>query len=144
MRARSSIPALACVLWAAATACDTSPTGMLAPGAAAHLIVAPTAATLQVGAKLRLTLNAYDEEGQTARPSEVAWTTSDPRIASVSADGVVTAGGAGNAEITASWSGVRGSSSLTVTTGAGEPSCGGGGGGDKAADLSLKPVCVPK
>ena len=143
MRARSSIPALLCAMWAAGTACDTSPTGMLDPGGAALLVVAPSAATLRGGAKLQLHLSAHDETGQTARPSGVVWTTSNGRIAAVAQDGVVTGGDPGSAQITAWWSGVHGTSSLTVTIDPGPPNCGGGG-DNKAADLALEKVCVAR
>lgn len=142
MRARSTIPALLCAVWAAATACDTSPTGILDPGGAALLVIAPSAATIQGGSRLQLNLSAHDETGQTARPTGVTWTTSNERIARVASDGVVTGGDEGNAQITAWWNGVHGSSSLTVTTGAGRPNCGGGGGG--APELALEKVCVAK
>lgn len=142
MRARSSIPALLSVVFAA-TACDTSPGGPLGPqGGAALLVVAPSAATIRGGGKLQLNLAAHDENGQTARPSGVVWTTSNARIASVAQDGVVTGGDAGNAQVTAWWSGIHGTSSLTVTNSVEGPGgCQSGGGG---GELSLQKICVAK
>ena len=140
MRARPSIPPLACVLWVAVTACGTSPTDV--QRSASQLTVAPSVVTLQVGSTLQLTLTARDEEGQAARPSDVAWSTSNPQVASVSWDGVVTGGDLGEAQITASWNGVYGSSSLTVTNDGRGPSCSGSGSG--ATDLSLEKACVTK
>lgn len=140
MRARSSIPALLSVVFAA-TACDTSPGGPLGPqGGAALLVVAPSAATIKGGGRLQLNLTAHDENGQPTRPTDVTWTTSNPSVASVGADGVVTGRGAGGAQIKAWWNGVNGLSTVIVIDDGpakcppipGDP------------ELLLKKVCVPK
>ncbi|MGH7499360.1 MAG: Ig-like domain-containing protein [Gemmatimonadales bacterium] len=138
MPAHSSIPALLCTLFAAATACsDTSSRGLLDPGGAALLVVAPSAATIKDGTRLQLNLSAHDETGQSATPSNVTWTTSNEKIATV-AEGIVTGRGPGSAQITAWWNGVHGASLVTVVDpGAGSPS-GCGGAQEKSNALLLK------
>jgi hypothetical protein len=142
MRARSSIPALLSVVFAA-TACDSSPAGPLGPqGGAALLVVAPSAATINGGAKLQLNLSARDEDGQATRPTDVTWTTSNPKVALVGADGVVTGQATGASQITAWWNGVRGLSTVTVISDIpAAPPCPPIPGDP---ELLLKTICVPK
>jgi len=113
MRAYSSIVLLLSVALAA-TACDTSPVGIPDPGGAGLLVVAPSAATIRGGGKLQLSLSAHDENGHATRPSDVTWTTSNPSVATVGSDGVVTGRTTGASLITAWWNGVHSLSTVTV------------------------------
>jgi hypothetical protein len=115
---------------------------MLEPGGPLLLVVAPSAASIPGGGKLRLNVTAQDETGQSTRPAGVTWTSSNARVAAVSTDGTVTGQTSGLTEITAYWNGVRGKSTVQVVGDApGGPPCQGPGGGSK---LALKQVCVPK
>ena len=136
MRAYSSIPILLSIVLTG-TACDTSPRGILDPGGASLLVVAPSAATIKGGAKLQLNLSARDESGQPAAATGVTWTTSNEQVATI-ASGVVTGRVPGRAQITAWWNGVHGVSLVTVVdSGSGSPR-GCGGGPEKSKALLLK------
>ncbi len=139
MRVRFSIPAMLSTLLAAA-ACDSSPAGSFDQSPAALLAVAPSVVTLKSGAKFQLTLTAQNDQGQPAAASGVVWTTSNPRVATVAPDGVVTGFAKGGALITASWSGVHGASSITVIgeTAAPEPCST----GTTRPEISLKKICI--
>lgn len=140
MRARSSIPALMCIM--IATACDSSPSVTFDPGGAALLVVAPSGATLRDGGRLQLNLSAHDEHGQPAKPSNVVWTASNPSSASVDAEGVVTGHDVGASRITAWWNGTNGTSTISVIgDSSGRAECPAEGG---RAELSLKEVCRPR
>jgi uncharacterized protein YjdB len=86
--------------------------------------------TLKRGDNLGLRVSALDKKGQKVGGVPVAWKSSDPRIATVSADGVVHAVKKGNAKITASASGKAATVQVTVT--------------DTAAKSKAKPKAKPK
>jgi uncharacterized protein YjdB len=115
MRVRSSIPALLSVVLAA-SACETTSHGTLEANET-QLTVAPSASTIVTGTKIQLHLTARDENGVPATPAAVTWATSDPRVAIVAPDGVVTAYATGAAQITALWKDVKGRSTVTVING---------------------------
>ena len=71
-------------------------------------------------------------------PSDVAWTTSNAKVASVSADGTVTGTSGGASQISAWWNGVRGGTTVTVIGEKFEP-CSVDG---HRPGLSLKQICV--
>lgn len=82
--------------------------------AAATVAVAPTTATLTaIGQTQQLSVTAKDAMNNPMTGAPVTWTSSDTRVATVDASGVVTAAGNGTARITAT-SGTR-SNSATVT-----------------------------
>lgn len=143
MRDRSTIPALMCTLLTVAAACsDTSPKWSFEPGGAALLVVAPSAAILRGGARLQLNLSAHDEQGQPAEPAGVIWTSSNPNVAEVAADGVVTGHETGASRITAWWNGTRGNSMVSVVGDApGSQPCQTDGGHPQ---LSLKTICLSR
>ncbi|HET7456371.1 MAG TPA: Ig-like domain-containing protein [Gemmatimonadaceae bacterium] len=87
---------------------------VIVPTAVATVTVSPATARLVVGASANLTAAALDAAGQTLAGRDVAWTTSDASIASVDADGRVTAIAPGAAIITATSGGRSGSSAVTV------------------------------
>lgn len=78
--------------------------------------VTPAADTLWVGTTLPLAAVARDAGGAELTGRSITWTTSDPAIATVSADGRVTARGDGLATITATVDGVAGTGQLRVRT----------------------------
>lgn len=71
--------------------------------------------TLKRGDNLGLKVAALDKKGQKVGGVPVKWKSSDPRIATVSADGVVRAAKKGSATITASASGKSATVKVTVT-----------------------------
>jgi len=71
--------------------------------------------TLKKGDRLTFKVAALDKKGQKVAGVPVAWKSSDPRIATVSADGVVTAVKKGSAKVTASASGKGATVGVTVT-----------------------------
>lgn len=81
---------------------------------AATLSVSPSESALQVGGRIRLNAAAFDARGRPVPGQTVAWQSSDPSVATVSADGVVTAVGAGSASIVARGGGLTGISTVTV------------------------------
>jgi hypothetical protein len=114
MRALSSIPVLAFVLLIG-TACD-SPTG---PGDGINsdktrLTLVPSATTIVAGSQVQLHFTARDKNGLAATPTEITWATSDPRVATVTSDGLVIGHANGASQITALWGGVHGQSTVTV------------------------------
>ena len=77
--------------------------------------------TLKRGDNLALKVSALDNKGQKVGGVPVKWKSSDPRIATVSADGVVHAAKKGSAKITASASGKSATVQVTVTETAAKP-----------------------
>ena len=78
--------------------------------------VIPTVFTLVVGDTLRLTTIARGDVGNPLAGRSVAWETSSSSVATVSATGVVTAVGGGNASITATIEGKTGAAAVTVSS----------------------------
>jgi hypothetical protein len=102
-------------------ACAASPTGpsetkqvQLPPGATLILVVAPSEATIKGGSTLRLTANRKDAHGPSLAPTEVAWTSSNIKVARIGSDGTVVGMARGTAQITAQWHGMKGASTVTV------------------------------
>lgn len=83
-------------------------------GAVARIEVAPPSATLRAGETLRLQATPRDEQGRPLAGRAVAWSTSDDRIARVSADGTVSAVAPGSVRITASTEGRSQAATLTI------------------------------
>jgi len=77
--------------------------------------------TLKRGDNLGLRVSALDKKGQKVGGVPVKWKSSDPRVATVSADGVVHAAKKGSAKITASASGKSATVQVTVTDTAAKP-----------------------
>ena len=79
-----------------------------------RVAVAPSSATLEIGATQTLIATAEYRDGSTEEVSDRAtWTSSDPSVAEVAA-GVVTSVADGTTTITAAVSGVEGTASITV------------------------------
>lgn len=98
----------ACV---AVLACTDEPT---APPAIASIDVLPDTVTLLIGATQRLTARLIDGSGNELTGRPVVWSTSEQSVASVSADGVVTAIAPGTATIMAKGEGRSGLGTVKV------------------------------
>ena len=70
--------------------------------------------TLSSGSTYQLTAVALNWQGGTVPPDSITWGSSNPAVASVSANGLVTAGAAGAADIVASYEGAAASRKLVV------------------------------
>src|SRR5256714_1122575 len=77
--------------------------------------VAPTSASINVGAKVALQATVKDQNGNVMTGQAVTWSSGNTAAATVSASGVVTGVAAGSATITAASSGKSGTSTITVT-----------------------------
>ncbi|HSQ29801.1 MAG TPA: Ig-like domain-containing protein [Gemmatimonadaceae bacterium] len=82
----------------------------------ASVTVTPSPASVSTGGTVTLTATVKDASGNVLTGQIVAWSTSNPGIATVSSTGVVTGVAAGTVTITASSGGKSGTSTVTVTT----------------------------
>jgi hypothetical protein len=72
-----------------------------------RLAIEPSATLVTgVGASVAFEVVAYDASGRTVSSSEVAWSTPDPGVATVSTSGVATSGAGGVARVVAELHGV--------------------------------------
>jgi uncharacterized protein YjdB len=101
------------VVAAAAVACSTEAAG---PGSAAveSVVVAPSTATVAVGANLSLSAEARDDDGNIIAGQRMSWASEDASIAEVSASGVVTGLKVGTVLIAASARGKDAFARITV------------------------------
>ncbi|HEX6039526.1 Ig-like domain-containing protein [Longimicrobium sp.] len=79
------------------------------------LRLTPDSLRLQVGASAQLTASLLDGAGVGVPPGDVAWSSSSPTIATVSAGGVVTGVAPGRAVITAQVAGLTATATVEVT-----------------------------
>lgn len=87
-----------------------------APPAVASIVVSPDSAVLQaVGQTVQFTATARTADGAVSTSANIAWTSSDPAVATVNATGLATAAHVGQISITASVGSISGSSRLTVS-----------------------------
>lgn len=77
--------------------------------------VSPATATIVTAATQQLTVTMRDGAGTLLPGREVAWTSSDPTVATVSAAGLVTGVAVGTATVTATSEGKSGTAAITVT-----------------------------
>lgn len=94
--------------------CSTSPTEPDLRTQASILVVAPTNARIAAGGTLQLNVTAPRSNRNLTLSAGLAWSSSDERVASVTAHGVVIGRGGGTAEIVARLNGRRGVSRITV------------------------------
>jgi trimeric autotransporter adhesin len=87
----------------------------------ASIAVTPATVSLAVGQTSQETAVAKDAQGNTISGTTFTWTTSNPAVATVSASGLVSASGTGNATISAVVAGITGSMSVSVTSTAAPP-----------------------
>ena len=91
------------------------------PPVVTTVTVAPSTASIAVGATAPLTATVRDAQGNVMTGQTIVWSTSNGAAATVNANGVVTGVVAGSATITATCSGRTGSSAVTVTAPAPPP-----------------------
>jgi uncharacterized protein YjdB len=92
-----------------------------APAPVASVTVAPTSLPLQVGQTGTLTATTRDAANNVLTGRAVAWASSNEGVATVAANGTVTAVAPGSATITATSEGKSGTASVTVTAPAPAP-----------------------
>jgi uncharacterized protein YjdB len=96
------------------TSCDSDVAGP--PSDPEVILIQPSSAMLIAGQSIRFSVTTT--AGQAGlHADEVAWSTSDGRIAAVSGDGTVSAGAPGTVRIQAWWKGRRGEATLVVLDG---------------------------
>ncbi|HEU0053880.1 MAG TPA: Ig-like domain-containing protein, partial [Longimicrobium sp.] len=100
--------------------CDGSPTEGRA--AVASVNVAPDERTLGVGQALQLEVVIRDTRGESPTDAQVAWTSETPAVATVNANGLVSAAAVGTAVVRATVEGKSGT--VTVTVAAQPAECG--------------------
>jgi PKD repeat protein len=81
----------------------------------ASVVVTPGQASLEIGETVQLVATAKDSAGGTLTGRPVSWSSADPAVAVVSAEGLVAARAEGSATVTATIEGQRGSSTIGVT-----------------------------
>ncbi len=87
------------------------------PGPAATVELSPDAAKLVIGQRLRATGRAYSVAGD-KRADRVTWTSSNPKVATVSDAGLIVAMGPGNSDISGRAGNATSSMPVTVVAGA--------------------------
>jgi pectate lyase len=92
---------------------------------AASVTVSPTAATLSTGSTQQFSATVKDADGATISDPSLAWTSSNTTVATVDANGLVTAREAGSATLTARSDDASGTAALTVNATAAPPPSGG-------------------
>ena len=110
------------LLLAVSTGCEdaASPTDPSDPGSTSETVfsvVAPDEMTLSVGdsAQIKAVATLRDGTYQIVTTS-ASWQSSDTGVASVSASGIVTGVGIGNADVTVTFDGIQATSTLTVSS----------------------------
>jgi uncharacterized protein YjdB len=83
-------------------------------GSVESIELVPAAAEIAVSETLELVAITRDKDGDVVTAPQMAWTSSDDRVATVSQNGLVTGIGAGTARITAMTQGEKGSALITV------------------------------
>ena len=82
---------------------------------AERVSVTPSPASVRVGATTALSAQALDAAGAPIAGVTFTWTSSDPAVATVDANGLVTGRATGTATITATGAGASGTATVTVT-----------------------------
>jgi uncharacterized protein YjdB len=98
--------------------------GSTAPDATpkvALIVVSPARSTLALNAQLPLQAQVHDGSGEIVPDATVIWTVEDPKIVSISADGVVTALEVGTSQVAANALGKSGLATITVNPPAAPP-----------------------
>lgn len=90
-------------------------TVVVGPPEVAAVTVTPGGAALLVDQTVALDATALDDWGDPVPGAEIAWSSSDPEVAGVNADGVVTAVSPGSATITASSGERSGAAQVSVS-----------------------------
>ncbi len=113
---RLALPVVAGLVLLVLTTCGKDSPTKPAPPVPAGIMIVPSTATLTaIGQTVQLTASVVDQNDTTIAEAAVVWTSSDTLIATVSAEGVVTARKNGDARITATSGGVSASAGITVS-----------------------------
>src|SRR6266852_7006308 len=121
MTLRHTLPPRLVALFAAAVAVTLAvqsceiPRAVNQGTAVARVVVSPPSATTPVGQTVQLTATPEDAAGNALSGRAVLWSSSQSSVASVDANGLMTALATGSATITATSEGQSGSASITVT-----------------------------
>lgn len=110
---------LAMITLAAACSSATDP-----PDPLPLLLIEPSNLSLAPGGKRQLSVTMRGVEGTVRSPTEVVWSSTDDGVATVSADGIVTANQDGTAQIAVWWEGYRAFATVRVFARATPPRCG--------------------
>jgi hypothetical protein len=108
---RSWIPVVG-LLALGAAACDQ--TAVTLPEATS-LSASPESMSMVVGEESSVSAHVLDQQGNVLRGASAAWSSSEPSVASVTADGTVTARSAGSATLTASYGGQTANVNVSVS-----------------------------
>jgi len=84
------------------------------PASVASVTVSPATASITAGKTVQLTATLKDSAGNALGGRAVTWSSSNPTVATVSSNGLVSGIGAGTATISASSGGQQGSAQITV------------------------------
>ena len=103
------------MLGAGLAGCGSDSTGPKPPAPVATVVVTPAAPSLVPGDTVRLTATPKDDQGAALSGRVVTWTSSAEAVATVDANGLVTAHTQGTATITATSEGQHGDASITVS-----------------------------
>jgi uncharacterized protein YjdB/alpha-tubulin suppressor-like RCC1 family protein len=87
---------------------------VIAPVPVAAVVTSPATGSLEAGATLQLSATLRDPQGKAITGRSIAWSSSEPATANVSAQGLVAAAAPGTARITASCEGKSGTAVITV------------------------------
>src|SRR3954467_1886550 len=101
---------LVVLLAAGSIACGSSSP----PPAVNTVVITATALELPIGGTLQLVANAFDASGILIPGTKAAWTSSDPRVATISDVGVLSGVAFGDTNVTATVNGVTGTQPFTV------------------------------
>ena len=85
------------------------------PDLVRQVVVQPGAASIQIGDQVMFSARALDQDGQEIPGRRIAWSTTDETLATISADGLLTALSAGTVSVRAVIDGKTGASALLVS-----------------------------
>jgi trimeric autotransporter adhesin len=85
------------------------------------IVVSPASSTIALNAQLPLQAEVQDGSGTILPDAAITWTVQDPKIVSVSADGIVTALSVGTSKVAANALGKSGIATITVASNASPP-----------------------
>ena len=105
------------IIGAVSSVADTAAVNV-ASAAISALSITPGSSSIASGATMQFTAHATDADGNTLTGRAVGWSSSDPRIASVSTAGLVTGGVAGTATISATSEGKTATATIDISAGA--------------------------
>jgi uncharacterized protein YjdB len=114
-------PTLATVVVIALSSWSCGSTAPDATPEVAAIVVSPASSTLALNAQLPLQAQVQDASGAIVPDAAVTWTVQDPRILSISAEGVVTGLAVGTSQVAANALGKSGLATITVSSSGANP-----------------------